>query len=378
MALERIPYFVTKPGRAGPRHFWQPSTKLRAAGWTAQRLSDDRAEAIAQAQARNAELNAWRSGVQAPVARRPADTVSAVIDRYRASDRFTGLAPKTQADYRWILNVLQDWAGDLPIGRIKASSAADLYDRLARQSVSKAASVGRIGRIVWGFAELHGHVDKNIWRLVRLRTPAPRLRIWTPDEFAAILHWADLAERPSIGDAVVIGRHFAQRLGDILALGRLNYQDGRLRLRQSKRRAQVSLPRFALVGDRLDAALARLDGWGVTAPQLIVSEQTGAGYTVDNFSHRFADVRAAAARDVPSCATLRFQDLRDTGITSLAEAGCTFPEIAAISGHSETHIVSVLDHYLALNDQVADNAIVKLLAHHERQAAAHKEQLNGN
>ena len=58
-------YFVTLPGAKGPRHFWQPSTKLRAKGFGSERLDDDKVKAIGRANELNAGVDAWRDGLAA-------------------------------------------------------------------------------------------------------------------------------------------------------------------------------------------------------------------------------------------------------------------------------------------------------------------------
>ena len=66
---------------------------------------------------------------------------------------------------------------------------------------------------------------------------------------------------------------------------------------------------------------------------------------------------AEAERMQPGLGELRYQDLRDTAVTRLAMAGCTLPQIAAITGHSAPHITGVIKHYLALTDTLADQGI---------------------
>ena len=57
---------------------------------------------------------------------------------------------------------------------------------------------------------------------------------------------------------------------------------------------------------------------------------------------------------------LHFHDLRGTAITRLAEAGCTTPEIAVISGHGMKTVEVILDKYMARTSKMAVAAIAKL------------------
>jgi len=85
---------------------------------------------------------------------------------------------------------------------------------------------------------------------------------------------------------------------------------------------------------------------------IVIDERTGARWKADAFRKAFRQVRDKAAAKYPAlCAaerfqpgldTLRFQDLRDTAVTRLAMAGCSLPQIAAITGHSPDHITSVI------------------------------------
>jgi hypothetical protein len=60
---------------------------------------------------------------------------------------------------------------------------------------------------------------------------------------------------------------------------------------------------------------------------------------------------------------LHFHDLRGTAVTRLALAGCTVPQIAAITGHSLRDVEEILDtHYLGGKAELAEAAIIKLAA----------------
>jgi integrase len=88
---------------------------------------------------------------------------------------------------------------------------------------------------------------------------------------------------------------------------------------------------------------------------LILTTPTGRAWTKRYFNeHWFEAEKAAGITD------LRFHDLRGTAITMLAEAGCTVPEIASVTGHSFKHVTHILEVYLSRTRALADAAIVKL------------------
>lgn len=64
-------------------------------------------------------------------------------------------------------------------------------------------------------------------------------------------------------------------------------------------------------------------------------------------------------------ANFRDQDLRDTAVTWLADAGATHLEIASITGHSLQTIATILKHYCATTLTQASSAIRKLVAYLE-------------
>jgi integrase len=62
-------------------------------------------------------------------------------------------------------------------------------------------------------------------------------------------------------------------------------------------------------------------------------------------------------------ADLHFHGLRGTAVTMLAEAGCTVPEIATITGPSQAYAQKILDRYQARTRILARSAIAKLEDH---------------
>jgi len=66
------------------------------------------------------------------------------------------------------------------------------------------------------------------------------------------------------------------------------------------------------------------------------------------------------AGSTASKAAYWFMDLRRTAVVHLARAGCSVPEIAAITGHSVSLAVSILEVYLPRDSEMAAAAIAKL------------------
>ena len=78
-------------------------------------------------------------------------------------------------------------------------------------------------------------------------------------------------------------------------------------------------------------------------------------WKADWFRNRWREASAKA-----KITDLHFHDLRGTAVTMLAEAGCTQPEIAAITGHSMQHVETILTKYVSLTRGLARSAMTKL------------------
>lgn len=397
----KIPYLVTKPGKDGAiRYFWQPSTELRAMGWKSERLRYDDGrpaatldEAVDLAKRRNAALAAWRqggqgegagpalSGIPAPPSEVRPGTVAHMIRLYKASARYTTKAPKTRDDYAKCLALIEAWAGDAPVKAITREAVQEYYQSLWDTGKhAKANAVLRVLRILLKFAWDTGHAAHNAAEKPGMISTAPRLRIWSDAELDAFVAAADAAGWPGMADAVVFGVYLGQRQGDLLRLPVLAIQpagDGyTVHLRQSKRGARVAVPLHPRAAARHRTAMARRADQGVKAVTALWNDQTQAPWNADTFRHVFAEIRAVAAKAVPTAADLWYMDTRDTAVTKLAEAGCTIPEICGVSGHNEASAYQVLKHYLALNGTMAAAAVAKLVAFEEQKRLKAEQPAN--
>lgn len=369
MATIKIPYFSWRNGR--PR--WEPGPGVRALGFRGQDLKDktgawlDTAAAIARAQELNAGVAARRSGGMPPRRRVRAELsgtcCAALWTAYKASPRWQKLAAITRRDYESKAGI---WLADFGPREVAALKHHHLYAwweglHKARGHAMANGTVA-VARLALSHAVKLGWIDTNPARSLGLDGLAPRCVVWSPSEIEALLAAADGLGLETIGDAVVIALHTGQRQGDVLALEAPQIVAGRALFRQSKRGARVSVPLTPQLEARLAAiATRRRQGSLVSiAERRLVLDAAGRSFSRESFGKDWRQVRAEAARAHPDAAGKLFLDLRDTAVTRLALAGCTVPEIRAITGHSMQTIHSVLEHYLALDDRMATSAIERL------------------
>ena len=143
-------------------------------------------------------------------------------------------------------------------------------------------------------------------------------------------------------------------------------------IRPQKTRRRVKKPILVPI---LPELADMLDETPTAATVYVISEETGQPYKLDNFRHIFAEIRAAAgvvdiAQRHGLDGNLLFMDLRRTAVVHLARAGCSVPEIAAITGHSVSRTVSILEVYLPRDSEMAAAAIAKLDAWRRQKNAA--------
>ena len=97
------------------------------------------------------------------------------------------------------------------------------------------------------------------------------------------------------------------------------------------------------------------------APTIVVCETTGRPYKSDHFRHEFRRIAVKAGLE-----DRQFLDLRRTAVVRLAEAGCTPPEIAAITGHKLDRTMHILETYFPRTTPMARAAIRKLELYRKR------------
>jgi hypothetical protein len=314
---------------------------------------------------------------------RPAFPVSALFDEWSNVVKNPGwadLSEKTQYEYRHKGKVIADRLPDVWQSETAALTKAiclGMYDTLRKETgISQASATMRTLGTALRWAMDRGRLPDmlvNPSHQLGMKTPPPRIRFGTREEIAQMIAVADAIGRPELADMIVLGVWSGQRQND-----RLNFQiagraKNRITLRQMKTKAIVSIPEAPQLKIRLEAAEKRRRTAEVISPYVVLDEKHWTPFKRHHYSHLFQSLRTVAAKGLPATAdrkaiapmpslmTLRDQDLRDTAVTWLAMAGCTIPEICAITGHEIASAYQILKHYLALNPEMADTAMAKLV-----------------
>ena len=277
---------------------------------------------------------------------RHAGTLNGLIRDYTLSPEFAKLRESTQREYRRMLTKAEAVFGNMPVVALEdprvrqdfmkwratvamASGDREADNRLSVLSamISWAKENGQVfSNHIAGFRRLH-HADRSD-------------KIWLPEHITAFMKVAPV----EIQRALILALHTGQRQGDLLQLTWTNYDGTMISLRQGKGGRKVEIP----CTRALKKMLKSLD----CDAAVILATKTGRPWKARYFKSQWEAASIAAG-----ITDLHFHDLRGTAVTMLAEAGCTTPQIAAITGHSLKTVTTILDKYLARTRVLASEAV---------------------
>lgn len=288
----------------------------------------------------------------------PQGTLFTLIAEYKASSKFTGRAEVTRSTYLRYLKLIEDEFGSVPIAALSdmrmRGDFMDWRDKMAATPRAADLAWTILARVL-SVAKDRGRLSVNICeRGGRLYAADRTDALWTEDMIATVRETFPAHLRWVFMFALYTG----QRRGDLLVLPWSGIEGGRVKLRQKKTGARVSIPIASTLRDEIVGIPKR-------SPTLLTSSDKQP-WTDDGFS---ASWRKACAKAGISGVT--FHDVRGTAVTKLAEAGCPVSEIATITGHSLVDAAAILDaHYLSRSDTLADSAIRRLERKERRTEAA--------
>lgn len=286
-------------------------------------------------------------------------TLCALIHAWSMSPKWTdppppagaGYAESTRREYRRMLVAIEKQFGSLPIDALedprvrqdflkwRAKVAAESGNREADHRLAVLSAL-----LSWAKDKAGELTVNHLSGFERLHRADRSELIWLPEHIDAFMKAAPV----ELQQALILALHTGQRQGDLLRLTWSNYDGSYIALRQGKSgfKRKVEIPCTA-------ALKAMLHGMDRASP-MILATKTGRPWKARHFKRQWEAACAAAG-----VTGLHFHDLRGTAVTMLAEAGCTTPEIAAITGHSLRTVSDILDRYLARTRHLADAAITR-------------------
>lgn len=284
-----------------------------------------------------------------------ARTLISLIAAFKTSTEFLRLSESTRDGYLRHLRRIEDEFGTMPIEAVEDKRARGKFkewrDTMAKRPRTADYAWTVLARVL-SVAKDRGLIAVNVCeRGGRLYEVDRTEIIWTAEH---ITKFCAVASDP-LQFALVLALWTGQRQSDLVRLTWMQYDGSKIRLRQRKgKKKRVVIP----VGAPLKAALDTRKPEKAEGP--ILRNTFGQPLTTDGLKTSWAK---ACDRAGLGDEDLHFHDLRGTAVTRLALAGCTVPEIAAITGHSLRDVEAILEaHYLGGQVELAEQAVLKLNA----------------
>lgn len=328
MTRIRLPYIHTFVDRYGhPRYYVRRAGRKRA---TLKGIPGSE-EFMAAYHAALADLNPQDIGA----ARTKPGSISAAIIAYYASSDFTvGFAPATKAMRRAILERFRAEHGDKRIAMLQQDHVLRLLDKMKPYAQRN-----------W-LKTLRGLMRFAVAQRLRLDDPTRALELRRPARSGGHLTWGDgeiarYREKHPLGTvgrvALELMLNVAARRGDAYRLGRQHItKEGRLSWRPNKTRRSTGQPVTVRILPELKVAL---DAMPTSDALTFLTTDSGKPFaSAAAFGNKFADWCKVAdiegvIGDDQRLRNFRAHGLRKAACVRLAEAGCTAPEIMAVSGH---------------------------------------------
>lgn len=259
-----------------------------------------------------------------------------LIADYRLSDRWTGLKPRTRADYDKVMAYIEEKAGQKDVRSLTRADVIAAQKKNAHRT-RFANYIPQMFVVLCEHAIDLGWIDRNPAKGVRaLKTPDDRKQAHLPWPDRAVAEFR--AEASDLARLIFeIGVGTVQRPGDWTGFTWGDYDptgDGKLRLRQSKTDEPLVLPCTGTLKATLDAAKAGL-GYVPIASRPILCSVTGGRMTYRYMAEVMLRERRRLGLEAFDLHALRYR-----GIKELAWAGCDDPEIASYSGHKTTAMIA--------------------------------------
>lgn len=271
-------------------------------------------------------------------------TIGALARSYLRSGAFIQLSPRTQRSRRYLVEQFVAKYGDCLVAELERRHVKNMMDAMA-STPGKARNVLSMLRILIALAIDDGIRDKDpTVGIKRPKLSKEGWHDWTEDEIAQYEAKHPIGTQARLAFALALST--SQRSADLIRMGKQHVRDGKISVRQQK----TGTPLKIRLHPELVAILAATPSEHLT---FLVTEHRKPYRSANSFGHRMR--LWAQEAGLTGCP---LHGLRKSCLRRLAEAGCTAPEIMAISGHKS---LSEVQRYIeaAEQEKMADRAIAR-------------------
>ena len=288
------------------------------------------------------------------------DSVNALIDYYKSSMAFkVTLTDSSRRSYLHHLDYLRKLTvpgkrkefGAMDVEDVNFDYAEKLWLHIQEDiSMHKANHCIKVLKIIWSRGLISRRVKSNVFRELKLPKLPNRKVIWEIEDVRAMIDYCDANGHSSMGTIITMCFEFCQRPVDIRLFqwSHINGRTGVSNFIQQKTKKDMAIAMTNAVQQRLHLHSRRN-----TDDFICAYENTGRPYTQDSVNKIFR--KMAKGYGLPEVlikgefnkdgtqkySTTWLSDLRRTGATHAARAGCTDRELMSLTGHRDPQMLVV-------------------------------------
>lgn len=255
-------------------------------------------------------------GGVAPPPQTASGTFRWLVERYKASAKYAGLAKETQTFRSGILDRVVITAGDLRLSQITRAMIAEGRDRRAATPFA-ALNYLKVMNQLFAFGIDAGYMTDNPAKGIERPSPATDgHHTWTIAEVRRFQAKWPIGTRERLAMDLLL--YTGLRRGDLVQLGRQHVRNGIIRYRATKNGVEIVLPLLPVLQKTIEA--------GPTGDLTYLATTRNTPWKKESFGTWFAI--ACKAAKVPG----RAHGLRKAGATIAAENGASDQQLMAIFG----------------------------------------------
>lgn len=268
-------------------------------------------------------------------------TISALIAVYYGTPEFTGLADSSKKTYRNMLERFREAHGDKMVATLTRAHIKAIIGGMHETPAAANNLLDRLRILMKLAMDDEWRADDPTYRVKGFKLTGDGFHTWSEEDIAKYneTHPAGSSARL----AMTLMLYTGQRRSDMVRMGWQHIEGDRIRVRQIKTDAMLSIQ----LHPTLSAELALAKKTDLT----ILLTQFGKPFSANGFGNRMR--RWCNAAGLAECTS---HGLRKAAARRLAEAGCSNKEIMAITGHQTDKEVT---RYTKAADQIklADRAM---------------------